>query len=440
MYVHSDAWLNLLNDPLPVPVLDVQSGLREWRRPRDNRSKPRIMLYSHDTMGLGHIRRNILLAQALTSGQLAADVLLITGAREAGRFQLPRSCDVVVLPALCKDADGAYGARHLSLPLCEIVALRSQMVLASIKSFRPDLLIVDNVVRGINGELDQALRYLRDSGGTRCVLGMRDIRDEPQAVRHEWERAHCYEALRNYYHDVWVYGDPRVYDPRSEYSLPDDIAAKVRFTGYLDQRARLQDTARTAGENNKKIKPRGRFGLCLVGGGQDGAALALAFAQAAYPDDTSGVIITGPYMEVTTRERLQAIAAMRPELRVVEFMSEPTELLRDAAFVVTMGGYNTVCEVLSFEKPALVVPRVVPRREQLIRAERLREIGVIDMLHPEQLSPQNLSVWMGKLEAGASSNARHLIDMQGLQRISEFTAANLQKPRPAAAKSLQVVS
>ncbi len=437
MYKNSDDWLSLLTKPVSAVA---QCGLHEWQRPRDQRSKPRILLYSHDTMGLGHIRRNILLAQALSSGDLAADVLLITGAREAGRFQLPRGCDVVVLPALSKNADGAYGARHLSLPLGEIVALRSQMVLTTVKSFRPDLLIIDNVVRGINGELDQALRYLRDNGGTRCVLGMRDIRDEPAAVRREWERAHCYEALRNYYHEVWVYGDSRVYDPRSEYCLPDDIAAKFRFTGYLDQRARLLNPARDGGESHEKIKPQGRYGLCLVGGGQDGAALALAFAQASYPDATSAILITGPYMETASRERLHAIAATRPALQVIEFISEPAGLLRDAAFVITMGGYNTVGEVLSFEKPALVVPRVVPRREQLIRAERLHALGVIDMLHPDQLTAHNLGAWMAALPAGATSHARRLIDMHGLQRIGEFAAAHLQIPRRTAMPSLRVAS
>lgn len=392
---------------------------------------PRIVLYSHDTMGLGHIRRNLLLAQTLTTGEGAAEVLLITGARESGRFRLPRGCDVVVLPALHKGADGVYAARHLDLPLGELVALRSQLVLGAIKSFRPELVIVDNVVRGVHGELDQALRHLR-AGGARCVLGLRDIRDEPEAVQREWERAHCYETLRNYYHEVWVYGDPEVYDPRSEYRLPDDIAAKFRFTGYLDQRARLHDAV-----DDGRVRP-GRYGLCLVGGGQDGAALALAFAEAAYPAGSGGVIVTGPHMAPAARERLRAIAAARPALSVVEFAAEPTALLRDADYVITMGGYNTVCEVLSFEKPALVVPRVAPRREQLIRAERLRALGAVDLLHPDELTPQRLGAWMAACVPGASSHARRLIDLRGLERIAQYAAAQL-KPRSRAA-ALRAVS
>ena len=49
-----------------------------------------------------------------------------------------------------------------------------------------------------------------------------------------------------------------------------------------------------------------------------------------------------------------------------------------------MGGYNTYCEILSFDKPALIVPRVQPREEQLIRARRAAELGLIEMLLPEE--------------------------------------------------------
>ena len=45
-----------------------------------------------------------------------------------------------------------------------------------------------------------------------------------------------------------------------------------------------------------------------------------------------------------------------------------------------MGGYNTFCEVLSFDKRALIVPRTKPRLEQFIRAERAQELGLVRML------------------------------------------------------------
>src|SRR3546814_18704154 len=52
-----------------------------------------------------------------------------------------------------------------------------------------------------------------------------------------------------------------------------------------------------------------------------------------------------------------------------------------ASGVVCRGGYNTFCEVLSFDKRALVVPRTEPRMEQHIRAERAQDLGLARMLY-----------------------------------------------------------
>lgn len=48
--------------------------------------------------------------------------------------------------------------------------------------------------------------------------------------------------------------------------------------------------------------------------------------------------------------------------------------------VASMGGYNTFCEILSFDKRALLVPRHTPRLEQTIRAEAAERLGLIRML------------------------------------------------------------
>jgi len=399
-------------------VIDARGRIAPSRidNPRHGR-RLRVVLYSHDTMGLGHIRRNLRLARGLSESELPIEVLLITGSRESGGFSLPENVDVVVLPALHKAADGSYRARNLGIGMDDLTALRSQIVCSTIQSFQPDLAIFDNVARGVNGELDQALRHIRDHGAIRCVLGLRDILDEPEKVEREWRRQRSLETIRHFYHAIWVYGDARVYDPRSEYRLPADIAAMLEFTGYLDRRTQPSRRVETSRRGEGIDRP---FGLCLVGGGQDGAALALAFAAARHPDGMDAVIITGPHIDPAAMERLQVLARERAQLKVLEFVPEPTEFLQDAEFVVCMGGYNTVCEVISFDRPALLVPRVVPRREQFIRAERLENLGIVDLLHPHNLSADSLSEWIDGLPRRRQTSARKLIDMDGMQRVSQY--------------------
>lgn len=408
-------------------VIDARGRIA---RVRDRRGREpgryRVVLYSHDSMGLGHVRRNLLLAQILSEADLEIDVLLITGAREAGGFSLPPGVDLVVLPALHKAVDGSYGARNLGVELDALSAIRSRLVCATIESFEPDLVIVDNVARGVNGELDAALRYIRDRGHIRCVLGLRDIQDEAEQLRREWESRRCLETIREYYDAVWVYGDADVFDPREEYNLPADIAYKLQFTGYLDPCLRLDDTA---GADREAELPDRPFGLCQVGGGQDGAALALAFAHARHPANMDAVVITGPYIDADCLARLKLLAKRRPNLRVLQFVREPTRILRAAEYVVCMGGYNTICEVAAFDKPALVVPRIVPRREQIVRAERLQALGVFDMLHPDSLSADSLSQWIAGMPRGRGVSARRLFDMNAAQRIPEYFLDQVRRSR-----------
>jgi predicted glycosyltransferase len=149
-------------------------------------STARIVLYSHDTMGLGHVRRNLLIAQALQRSLPKVEILLITGASEATSFSMPPNVDCLTLPRLYKQEDGSYRPRQFTMPLAEMTAMRSSLIQSAIDSFKPDLLIVDNVPLGALKELDPVLRSKRSEGRTQCVLGLRDVLDNPEAVRREW--------------------------------------------------------------------------------------------------------------------------------------------------------------------------------------------------------------------------------------------------------------
>ncbi len=395
--------------------------------------RPRIALYSHDTMGLGHMRRNLLIARALASPPLGASILMVAGACQISKFTLPPGVDCLSLPSLCKNADGEYGPRNLDVPLKELTSLRSRTICAALEGFRPDILVVDNVPRGAVGELDQTLAALR--GRTRLVLGLRDVLDAPERVRHEWARSENFKTIRNYYDAVWVYGDRGVYDLVAEYDFPPDVACKVRFVGYLDQTARLDAKADGRDDALATLElPRGPLAVCSVGGGQDGAQVAEAFARAELPRDMGGVLLTGPFMPAEARRRLAESVACNTRLRVLDFVEEPLRLLARADRLVSMGGYNCSCEVLSLGVPALVVPRTAPRVEQLLRAERFRTLGLADVLLPDQLKPEAISRWLAR--EPKRTPARRGVDIGGLSRLPQLAAEVLASSPGQAAGAL----
>jgi predicted glycosyltransferase len=304
----------------------------------------------------------------------------------------------------------------------------------ALETFEPDVLIADHLPRGALRELEPALESLRARGDTRCVLGLRDVLDDPETVHREWFRANNENAIRRYYDAVWVYGDPAVYDLVREYHFPPDLAAKVRYTGYLTPPIQTAFAQIDGAELLTAVAgPPDRLVLCMLGGGQDGAFLAEAFAQVDFPPGTKGVILTGPFMPPEVRHCLYRRAAANPQLRVVKFVTDPDILLGLADRVVTMGGYNTTYEVLVAEKPALIVPRTGPRREQLIRAERLRQLGLVDVLPQDRLSSAALMEWLGR-DPGPRPRVLGRIDFQGAERLPHLLAEVLNRPpcRPGA--------
>lgn len=389
---------------------------------------PRIALYSHDAQGLGHVRRNLAIAEAVAAGG-DRDVLLVSGAKEAGVFTTPPGVELLILPGLDKVRGGpGYRPRSLALPLDALIRLRAQTMCAALEAFAPDVLVVDKHPLGIEGELRPTLDVLGARGQTRIVLGLREVLDDPVTVHREWRGCGALEAVRSFYDAVWVYGDPKVYDPVREYALGDDIADLVRHTGYLGRPAGL-------GSGTPEL-PEGEVAACLVGGGEDGFALAAAFAAAPQPDGMTGVVVAGPFMPAAERKDLHAVADARDDLVVLDFLDGPGALIGRATCAVTMGGYNSICELLHQGCRTLVVPRVHPRVEQRIRAQRLAAHGVVDVLQPADATAEAIGGWLAD-RPGPREHPRDVVDLDGLARLPDLvdellTAGGLLREAPVA--------
>jgi len=148
----------------------------------------RVLFYSHDTFGLGHLRRSRTLATALTETNNNISALIITGSTVAGRFSFPERVDYVRLPGVTKRADGSYISDKLSFDIDGITTVRSALITALVKEFKPDLFIVDKEATGFRGELLPALDWLKSNHDTQLVLGLRDVLDSPDPLREEWQR------------------------------------------------------------------------------------------------------------------------------------------------------------------------------------------------------------------------------------------------------------
>lgn len=340
---------------------------------RDSSGLRRVLLYAHDTYGLGHLRRNLAIAEHLLAIRPELQIVLMTGSSVAERFAAPRGLTVVHLPPVVKVGNEDYRPRDPRWDFDLIRRTRSAIMVDTARRFQPDVFLVDHAPQGMKGELLPVYEALRTaSSTTRIVLGLRDVLDEPGKVRATWLEQGAYATLERVFDRILVYGSAHLFDVAVSYGLSDDVAAKLTYCDYLGRRV-----ARSA--TNASGEP---FVLGVAGGGGDGAAVLAATLRACSALAIPSLIVTGPLMGDDDRRIIVEQASVDPGATVTEFIADLGDTMRRASAVVTMGGYNSLCELVASGTPTIVMPRTEPRREQAIRAELFRELGVLTVVTP----------------------------------------------------------
>ncbi|MFQ5937861.1 MAG: glycosyltransferase family protein [Acidiferrobacterales bacterium] len=349
---------------------------------RQNTNNSRVLIYSHDSFGLGHVRRCHAIAQSLVARRKGLSVLILSGSPIIGSFDFRSRVDFVRIPGVIKLRNGEYSSLNLHIDISEVLEMRASIIQHTAKVFNPDLFLVDKEPLGLRGEIQATLRMLKTTG-TMCVLGLRDVMDESAMLAREWRRKNAFPALRDLYDDVWIYGLRQICDPLAGIELPPSVRRKMTYTGYLQRR--LPENQDATGASSCHFDEP--YLLVTTGGGGDGDAL-IDWVLRAYEADTRlpypALLVFGPFMAPRRRDRFRKRVSRLARVKAITFDSRVEQLMASAAGVVAMGGYNTFCEILSFDKPALIVPRTRPRMEQYIRASRAQDLGLVRMLSGDQ--------------------------------------------------------
>ena len=363
--------------------------------------RPRIVLYTHDTFGLGHVRRCLNIIRKLAKEVPDAAILLVTGCPAMHFFsQLPPNVDVVKIPTMVKTGASGSLPPHLPLGISEMTLLRSRIILETVTAFQPDLFLADNFPLGAQGELLPVLQALKNRH-TPAVLGLRDILDGGDVVRAEWARQGVYDALDRYYDKILIYGMQNVFDAVQEYAIPERTAKKVHFCGYLTTDEPL---AECPVKLREKIGAKGPLLLATGGGGGDAFPLLenLIDAAAHLPDSLM-LIFTGPMMGASDRKALESRINGNSNIRIDDFVSDLRPYMLAADLVVSMCGYNIAAEIVYNRARALVVPRTWrfgehkkrketrEEKEQILRAQLMAKSGLVYLVEQEGLTPETLA-------------------------------------------------
>jgi len=347
-----------------------------------------ILMYSHDSYGLGHIRRTMAIATHLLAPRI--NILILTGSPIAGRFSFPEQIDFVRIPGMIKKTNDEYLPLSIKINARHALDIRKNIITATAKTFQPQLFIVDKEPLGLRKEVLPTLKWLqRSRPDTRAILGLRDIMDDAATVKKDWREKGVYEILQNLYAEIWVYGNREFYNPIEEYDIAESISQKMYFTGYIPRKIPGPEAVRNI-RKELGVKPDEKLVVVTTGGGGDGYVVMRTFVSmlesASKPLPFKSVLITGPFMPKNKRRKIFK-RARKQGVRGYHFYRQMEKIFAAADLVVCMGGYNSLCEILSQGTPSLVIPRETPRKEQLIRAQAFKRHNLVDYIPWAKLEP-----------------------------------------------------
>jgi len=392
--------------------------------------KHRLLFYSHDSYGLGHFQRSLTIASFLTRHIDGLSALMLTGVDAPASFEKPRGLDFIKLPSIWKAGAESYATRHLKVSFARVRRIREDLIRTVARDYEPAMVIVDNVPTGVDGELLPTLRYLRRRRPrTKIVVTLRDVLDEPERIIAEWRRQGTYEALERFYDEIWVAGDRAIFDPVAMYEFPDAITARVKFCGYVVRSLPASDEPALRRELRLGGRP---IVVVSCGGGGDGYPLIEAYVQALERSPLAAVeslVFLGPDMSPAERRDVKRrLASRSDDVIVFDYRPDLVAFLRVAALSFSMGGYNTMCEVVSLGTPAVIVPRTTPRVEQLLRAESFARRGLVRILMPEKLSAESILAELATVSmqpVAAAHRAAEEVDFAGPTRIARRVRKHL---------------
>ncbi len=383
----------------------------------------RILMYSHDTFGLGHLRRCRTIAHSLVENISSLHILIISGSPIAGAFDFRVRVDFVKIPSVIKLHSGEYKSMVEHIDLEETMDMRRSMIRDTARSFDPNIMIVDKEPMGLQDELEDTLHELKGSGAT-LILGLRDVMDSDRLLKEEWEPKNMIARIERVYDHIWVYGPENFWNPLNGLDVSADMESSLTYTGFLRR------TVPTS--TYRHLPTQENFILITTGGGGDGAELLKNVLAAYEHDDTipfGAVMVLGPFMPASDRDEIFDRAEKLGRITVIEFDALIEKLIVDSKAVVGMCGYNTFCEYLSFDKRTLYVPRVRPREEQLVRATRAAELGLAKVLTPENAA--DAAIMSGALhdliKSKRPSSAGQKGMLNGLDTIVEIVKDIIQK-------------
>lgn len=385
-------------------------------------NKPRLLFYCQHILGIGHLIRSMEIVRGLLTD---FEVCFVNGGRVIEDFPIPAGVQVVNLPAIATDTEfQALRAIDPNQDLDAVFAERTTTLVDLVDRFHPDVLVVELFPFGrrrFSTELVPCIESAR-ARGAKVVCSLRDIVVTKQdRARHE---AKICRLMNQYFDLLLIHGDPAFQPLELSFSRVSDLHCPVVYTGYVVQASAEAETPLIDPDGKRPVEDHHPLILTSVGGGRFGHELLFSVVAAApylthLPHQL--LVFSGPFCPPDVFAALEAQAAQHPNVTLQRYTPNLLAHMHRADLSISMAGYNTTMNVLTSGVRAMVLPFTGnDDQEQTLRAERLEELGIVRVIRPDDLSPEQLAQRMvGCLQQRPPARS---FDFQGVAK----TAAQLR--------------
>ncbi len=360
-------------------------------------SSLRILMYSNDSLGWGHTLRALSVASALSKALHDCSILALTDLSNIGRFKLPERTDYVHLPGLNLRDHQFYMSGRLNLETENTLRIRRKIAQSALKTFRPGVVIFDDSLLDIPSEMRKVLGCVADELPESKVLwGLPDTLGEPEYVKRQWAANGVFEAF-GHANEILIYGAESMFDYASAYEMPEPLARKLRYTGYLTRQVNPPQRVRVEVGRLNRAKPI----VVLTAGGESGdfamVDAYLRFLEKAGDLTLQSFVFIGPAIGAREKRALLTRAQRLPGVILHRVDKHMLHYLKFADLSISTGSYNVMCEALAHRKPALVVSNHNEQPDNYFRAKLLQERGLVTTLTPAEFYPEVLREILSKL-------------------------------------------
>lgn len=326
----------------------------------------KILLYNSSARGMGHFSRSVKISNILTKYFDQYQIMVLVGNAFNLTEKYSNRIEFIKLPQVFKNESNQYESSNMDLDI--LWNIRKNMISQIINNYSPDIFMVDSFPRGVNGELIESLKFIKNNSKIKTILMFRDIIDCPKLVKIKWTENRIYDIFEKYYDYIIIFGNKHNYDFEFNYDLY-NVSNKLHYLGYL-----APGNCLIKNYNNER---NSIDVLVTVGGGIDGKRVIetiikyIIFFKIDYLNFT---IVLGPNSRISTKDIMFNPLKENDNVTIIKYTNNMDLLYSNSKIVICMGGYNTITEVLHHNKKMIIIPRDNPTLEQKIRAEYFSSI------------------------------------------------------------------